>query len=112
VKLGDGRPARADQARGAAGQGEVRETFNVPKLGTIAGCMVLDGKITRKAFLRLFRANGADLRGQGGQPAPLQGRREGGRHGFECGIGIAGYNELQPGDVIEAFEVIEEAAKL
>jgi hypothetical protein len=71
-------PIRTEKKLGKA---EVRNLFNVPKLGTIAGSSVTTGVIKRNAYLRLFREQ-ADPRGQGGQPAPLQGRREARSHGL------------------------------
>ena len=59
----------------AMGKAEVRQIFTIPKVGTIAGCMVTEGKITRKAQLRAGARLGLSLRGQGRLAAPLQGRR-------------------------------------
>jgi hypothetical protein len=87
----DGGPARADLVarrrrprRGAPG-------LLVPGVGAIAGCYVLDGKVTRNATARLVRDHVVVYDGQGRQPAPLQGGRARGRRGFECGIGLENY---------------------
>jgi translation initiation factor IF-2 len=94
------------------GTAEVRETFNVPRVGTIAGCMVTTGKITRKAYLRLIREAVQIHEGRVSSLRRFKDDASEVSNGFECGIGIAGYNDLKIGDIIEAYEVIEEAAKL
>jgi len=97
-------PIRTEKKLGKA---EVRNLFNVPKLGTIAGSAVLDGVIKRNSFLRLFRANKQIYQGK---IASLRRFKDDVKEvgvGFECGIGIDGFNELQAGDVIEAFEIEE-----
>ena len=94
------------------GTAEVRDTFSVPKVGTIAGCHVLDGKILRNASVRLLR-DGVVI--HTGKIASLRRFKDDVREvlkGYECGIGIDGYNDVKVGDNIEAFEIVEEAAKL
>ncbi len=91
---------------------EVRETFNVPRVGTIAGCMVTSGKITRKAYLRLIRDSVQIHEGKVQNLRRFKDDASEVGNGYECGVQIAGYNDLKIGDVIEAYEVIEEAAKL
>ena len=91
---------------------EVRETFSVPKIGTVAGCHVIDGKITRNASVRLLR-DGVVI--HTGKIASLRRFKDDVREvlkGYECGVGIDGYNDIKVGDNIEAFEIVEEAAKL
>jgi translation initiation factor IF-2 len=85
------------------GRAEVRNLFTVPKIGTIAGSFVLDGKITRQAQVRLVR-DGKII--YTGKLASLKRFKDDAREvaqGFECGIGIENYNDLKVGDVIEAF---------
>jgi translation initiation factor IF-2 len=96
----------------AMGQLQVRETFSIPKVGMIAGCMVLSGKITRKAHLRIVRDAVQIYEGKIGSLRRFKDDVSEVQHGFECGVMIAGYNELKQGDIIEAYEVIEEAAQL
>ena len=94
------------------GRAEVRETFIIPKLGTIAGCGVQDGKITRKSQLRLVRDN---IKIYDGRVSSLKRFKDDVKEvlqGFECGIGIEGYNDIKVGDVIEAYEMEEFAATL
>ncbi len=91
------------------GHAEVRETFKVPKVGTISGCMVTDGVIPRSASVRLIRDSRVIYEGKIGSLRRFKDDASEVKQGFECGIGIAGYQEVKIGDVIEAF-VIEELA--
>jgi translation initiation factor IF-2 len=94
------------------GKAEVRDTFNIPKVGTVAGCMVVDGKITRKALLRIVRDSVQIYEGRVGSLRRFKDDVSEVQNGYECGVMVAGFNDLKAGDVIEAYEVIEEAAKL
>ena len=89
------------------GRAEIRETFEVSKIGTIAGSMVTDGVITRNANLRLLRDNVVIHEGQVTSLKRFKDDAKSVKQGFECGIGIEGHNDIKPGDVIEAFERIE-----
>ncbi|MBQ7739389.1 MAG: translation initiation factor IF-2 [Desulfovibrionaceae bacterium] len=94
------------------GQAEVRETFNLPKVGTIAGCYVADGKIQRNAGVRLLR-DGVVV--YTGKIVSLKRFKDDAKEvvkGNECGAGLENFNDIKIGDIIEAFETIEEAAKL
>ncbi len=91
------------------GHAEVRETFKVPKIGTISGCMVTDGVIPRAASVRLIRDSRVIYEGKIGSLRRFKDDASEVKQGFECGIGIAGYQDVKIGDVIEAF-VIEELA--
>jgi translation initiation factor IF-2 len=85
------------------GRAEVRNTFSVPKIGTIAGTFVIDGKIQRSNQVRLLR-NGKIL--FEGKIASLKRFKDDAKEvaeGFECGIGIENYNDIKVGDQIEAF---------
>jgi translation initiation factor IF-2 len=94
------------------GHAEVRELFKVPKIGTVAGCMVLDGSIPRSASVRLVRDNRVIYEGKIGSLRRFKDDASEVKQGFECGIGIAGYQDVKIGDVIEAFVVEEMAASL
>jgi translation initiation factor IF-2 len=96
----------------AMGKLQVRETFSIPKMGTVAGCMVTEGKINRKAHLRIIRDSVQVYEGKVGSLRRFKDDVSEVQHGFECGVMVAGWNEIKQGDVIEAYEVIEEAAKL
>jgi translation initiation factor IF-2 len=90
----------------------VLETFSIPKVGTIAGCKVQSGKITRKAHLRIIRDAVQVYEGKVGSLRRFKDDVSEVQTGYECGVMVAGWNELKPGDVIETYEVIEEAAQL
>lgn len=94
------------------GTADVRETFSVPKVGTIAGCHVSDGKIQRNAQVRLLRDGVVVHTGKIGSLRRFKDDVREVAKGYECGIGIENYNDLKVGDVIEAFEIVEEAATL
>ncbi len=96
----------------AMGKLNVRETFSIPKIGTVAGCMVTEGKINRKAHLRIIRDAVQVYEGKIGSLRRFKDDVSEVQHGFECGVMVAGWNEIKQGDVIEAYEVIEEAAQL
>jgi translation initiation factor IF-2 len=96
----------------AMGKLEVRETFAIPRMGTVAGCMVTDGKVNRKALLRVIREAVQVYEGRVGSLRRFKEDVSEVQHGFECGVMVAGWNEVKQGDVIEAYEVIEEAAQL
>ena len=96
----------------AMGKLQVRDTFSIPKMGTVAGCMVTEGKINRKAHLRIIRDAVQVYEGKIGSLRRFKDDVSEVQHGFECGVMVAGWNEVKSGDIIEAYEVIEEAAKL
>ncbi len=93
------------------GSAEVRETFRTPKFGTIAGCMVLDGRITRAGDTqaRLLRDNVVIYEGKISSLRRFKDDVSEVKAGFECGIGFERYNDIKVGDVIEAF-VVERVA--
>lgn len=94
------------------GRAEVRETFHVSKVGTIAGCGVSDGKIIRGSQARLLRN---DIVIYDGKIDSLKRFKDDAKEvvsGYECGIGLEGYNDIKIGDVIEAYLVEEIAATL
>lgn len=87
------------------GRIEVRKTFSVPKAGTIAGCYVLSGAVPRSARVRLVRDSRVVHEGRIGSLRRFKEDVAQVREGFECGVGIAGYNDVKIGDVIEAFQI-------
>ena len=87
------------------GRAEVRDTFKVPKIGVIAGCMVTDGVIPRTASVRLLRDNRVIYEGKIGSLRHFKNDVAEVRQGFECGIGIEKFQDVKVGDVIEAFKV-------
>ncbi len=94
------------------GRAEVRETFRIPKVGTIAGCFVQDGTIKRDAEVRLLRDNVQVFRGKVGSLRRFKDDVSEVRNGMECGIGIANYGDIKVGDVIEAFVTEQIAAEV
>ncbi|HYC89596.1 MAG TPA: translation initiation factor IF-2 [Thermoanaerobaculia bacterium] len=86
------------------GRAEVRDTFKVPKIGVIAGCMVTDGIIPRTATVRLLRDNRVIYEGKIGSLRHFKNDVAEVRQGFECGIGIERFQDIKVGDVIEAFK--------
>ncbi|WLV25800.1 translation initiation factor IF-2 [Aciduricibacillus chroicocephali] len=89
------------------GQAEVRETFKVSKIGTIAGCYVTDGKITRSSSIRLIRNGIVQYEGEIDTLKRFKDDVKEVAQGYECGITIENYNDLKEGDVIEAFIMVE-----
>jgi translation initiation factor IF-2 len=92
------------------GRAEVRNTFSVPKIGTIGGCFVQDGKIQRSNGVRLIRDGKVVYEGKIGSLKRFKDDAREVATGFECGIGIENFNDLKVGDIIEAF-IKEEVAR-
>jgi translation initiation factor IF-2 len=85
------------------GAAEVREAFKISKVGTIAGTFVTDGRVNRNAQVRLLRDNVVIHTGKVSSLKRFKDDATEVKAGMECGIGIAGYNDIKPGDVIEFF---------
>ena len=85
------------------GRAQVREVFRISKVGAVAGCMVQDGSITRDSEIRLLRDHVVVHTGKIGGLKRFKNDASEVKQGFECGISLANYNDLKPGDVIEAF---------
>ncbi len=100
-------PEKRERVVGAA---EVRATFKVTRVGTIAGCYVTDGVIDRSSKARLIRDGIVVYNGEISSLKRFKDDVREVREGFECGIGIANYNDIKVGDVIECF-VVEEFAR-
>lgn len=86
---------------------EVKQTFHISKVGTIAGCLIKDGKMQAKSKVRLIR-DGIVV--YTGELSSLKRGKDDAKEvtaGMECGIGIDKYNDVKPGDVIEAFQIVE-----
>jgi len=91
---------------------EVREVFKITKVGTVAGCMVLDGKVNRNANIRLIRDGIVVYTGYLGSLKRFKDDVKEVSSGYECGLNIDRFNDIKVGDIIEAFETIEIARKL
>ena len=85
------------------GHAEVRQTYKVSAIGTIAGCMVKDGKITRDAQVRVLRDNIVIHEGEVGSLQRFKDAVKEVTAGYECGMSIAKYNDIKEGDVFECF---------
>jgi len=94
------------------GRSEIREVFSVPKIGNVAGCYVLDGKMLRNAQVRLLRDNVVIYEGKMSSLRRFKDDQKEVATGYECGIGLENYNDLKIGDIIEAFEIEKIATKL
>jgi translation initiation factor IF-2 len=91
---------------------EIRDVFKISKVGTIAGCMVLDGKITRNSKIRIIR-DGVVV--HTGELASLKRFKDDVKEvatGYECGLNINNYNNIEVGDIVEAYENVEVKRKL
>ncbi len=86
------------------GKAEVRQTFGIPKIGTIAGCMVLEGKINRGARARLVRDGVVVWEGPLGSLRRFKDDVKEVQAGMECGIGLQGFNDVKEKDIIECYE--------
>ena len=93
------------------GRAEVRDTFRVPKVGTVAGCYVTDGVIKRDSEVRLLRDNVVVFKGKIGSVRRFKEDVSEVRNGMECGISIANYGDIKIGDVIEDFVTERVAAE-
>jgi translation initiation factor IF-2 len=86
------------------GNAEVREVFRISKVGTILGCMVTDGVIKRSNPIRLIRDGIVVYAGKLSSLKRFKDDASEVRSGFDCGIGIDGFNDMKEGDVIESYE--------
>jgi translation initiation factor IF-2 len=91
---------------------EVRETFKVPKQGTIAGCYVVDGKVARNNKIRLIRDGIVVFEGSIGSLKRFKDDVREVDAGYECGLNIENFNDIKVGDAIEAYKIIETKKKL
>ncbi len=91
---------------------EIRETFKISKVGTIAGCYVLDGKVSRNTKIRLIREGVVTYTGELGSLKRFKDDVKEVAAGYECGLNIKNYNDIRVGDIIEGYEEVEIAQKL
>ena len=95
-----------------SGTAEIRETFKISKIGTIAGCMVLTGKIFRNSGIRLIRGGVVIYTGELTSLKRFKDDAKEVAKGYDCGIQLKNYNDIQADDVIEAFQEVEVKKKL
>ncbi|BDD94557.1 translation initiation factor IF-2 [Pandoraea sp. XJJ-1] len=91
---------------------EVRQTFRVPKIGTVAGCMVLDGFVKRSSHVRVLRDNVVIFTGELDSLKRFKDDVKEVKSGFECGLSVKNFNDITEGDQLEAFEITEVARSL
>ena len=91
------------------GLAEVRDVFRAPKIGAIAGCMVVEGVVRRSTPIRVLRDNVVIFEGELESLRRFKDDVNEVRNGMECGIGVRGYNDVKVGDQIEVFERVEKA---
>lgn len=91
---------------------EIRETFKISKVGTIAGCMVLDGKISRNDKVRIIRDGIVVYTGELGSLKRFKDDVKEVAKGYECGLNIENFNDIKVGDIVESFEEVEVKQKL
>ncbi len=94
------------------GRMEVRETFTIPRRGVVAGCMVTKGLVARRSHLRVIRDSVQVYEGKVSSLRRFKDEASEVKEGFECGLMLDGFNELQIGDVIESYKIVEEKATL
>jgi translation initiation factor IF-2 len=90
----------------------IREVFNITKVGTIAGCYVLDGKVMRNTKIRVIRDGIVVFTGGLGSLKRFKDDVKEVATGYECGLDIANFNDIQEGDLIEGYEMVEIKKKL
>ena len=91
---------------------EIREIFKISKVGTIAGCYVLDGKMTRNTQLRVIRDGIVVYSGELETLKRFKDDVKEVSSGYECGLSIKNFNDIKVGDIIEGFEEVEIKKKL
>ncbi len=91
---------------------EIREIFKITKVGTVAGCMVTDGKINRKSRIRIIRDGIVIYTGNLGSLKRFKDDAKEVTSGYECGLNVDRFNDIKVGDIIEAFEEVETQATL
>jgi len=94
------------------GYAEIRQVFNITKVGRVAGCMITEGVVRRGAKVRLLRDNVVIHEGALGQLKRFKDDAKEVREGYECGMSFENYNDIQVGDVIECYEIEEIAVTL
>ena len=103
---------KPDISENITGNVEIREVFNISRVGNIAGCMVKDGYISRKSQIRILRDNVVIHKGQISSLKRFKEEVSEVKTGFECGVMIDNYSDIKVGDIIETFEEISTSRKL
>ena len=95
-----------------SGTAEVLQTYKISKVGTIAGCMVREGKIKRSSKVRLIRDGIVIYTGELGSLKRFKDDVKEVASGYDCGLNIANYNDVKEGDIVEAYEEVEVSKSL
>ncbi len=90
------------------GQAQVLQTFSVPRVGTVAGCMVMDGKLVRNGKVRLLREGVVIYTGRLSSLKRFKEDVKEVTKGYECGVGLENFNDIKIGDIIDAYQEVEE----
>ncbi|MCD8206950.1 MAG: translation initiation factor IF-2 [Bacteroidales bacterium] len=107
VKSGIEGMLEPEEKEEVAGIAEVRETFKISKVGTIAGCMVVEGKIAKSAKVRVIRDGIVVYSGELGSLKRFKDDAKEVASGMECGLNVNGFNDIKVGDTIEAYNIVE-----
>jgi translation initiation factor IF-2 len=91
---------------------EIRQVFKISKIGTVAGCYVIDGLVRRSAKIRLLRDNVVIHEGELDSLKRFKDDVREVKSGFECGLSLRNYNDVKVGDQLEVYEVVEVARTL
>ncbi len=94
------------------GRIEIRQVFNIPKIGTVAGSYVSEGKVTRTSLVRVFHDNIQVFEGRLGSLRRFKDDVKEVATGYECGISIEGFNDIREGDILEIYEIVETQMEL
>jgi translation initiation factor IF-2 len=101
-----------EQRESIIGSVEIREVFRISKIGAVAGCYVRDGRITRESKVRVLRDNVIIHTGELDSLKRFKDDVKEVKNNFECGLSLKGYNDLEVGDLLEVYEVLEIARTL
>jgi len=101
-----------EQKESMIGTVEVREVFRISKIGAIAGCYVQDGMIKRNSKVRILRNNVIVHTGELDSLKRFKDDVKEVKNNFECGLSLKGYNDIEVGDILEVYEMIEVARTL
>ena len=96
-----------EKKESVVGMVEIRQVFKISKVGTVAGCLVLDGVVKRSAQVRLLRDNVVIHDGELDSLKRFKDDVREVKAGFECGLSLKNYNDIKEGDQLEVFEVVE-----
>lgn len=112
IKAALGGMLKPEQRENVIGSVEIREVFRISKIGAVAGCYVRDGRITSESKVRVLRDNVVIHTGDLDSLKRFKDDVKEVKNNFECGLSLKGFNDLEVGDMLEAFEIVEIARSL